>query len=176
MRTVLYSRTWLSGLLLAAAGVLAVHPVLAGSCVGAVDINGAGTATFFQPFATASNDARTTSIYLASEFGCDGGPISAMEYYLSTIAGQAMNNLTIRLRHTTASSYSVGAFDNTDWTIVYQANATISTTGWHIFDFSAPFIWDGVRNLEVDVSFNNSGTARRGSPTTLSVPPSAPCT
>jgi hypothetical protein len=150
------------GLLLAAAGVLAARPALADSCVGAVDINGAGTTTFFQPFATASNDARTTSIYLASEFGCDGGPISAIEYYLSTIPGQAMNNLTIRVRHTTASAYSVGAFDNAGWTVVYQANTTITTTGWYVFNFSTPFNWDGVRNLEVDVSFNNSTHSTSG--------------
>lgn len=125
-------------------------------CSGDFDIDGSGTATWNYPLSTYYHDARTTSIYLASEFGCDGGDINAMKYYVSSYSTQTMYTFTIRMRHTALSSYSSGTFENTGWTTVYQSNVTLSAAGWYTFTFSTPFTWNGTSNLEVDVCFNNS--------------------
>jgi len=46
--------------------------------------------------------------------------------------------------------------------MVYQANQTISTTGWYTFTFTTPFVWNGTQNVEVDVCFNNSSYSSSG--------------
>ena len=132
-----------------------------GPCVGDKDINGVATTTWDQPFKVYYKDSRTTSLYLASEFGCDGGPISGMRYYVATMpaGGYMMNTLTIRLKHTDLSVLTSTTFDNTGWTICYQANTLIPATGWYTFTFTTPFTYDslgGTQNLLVDVCFNNS--------------------
>ena len=126
------------------------------------DIDGTSTTTWNYPLSRSNHDARTTSIYLASELNCDAGSIQAMRYYVSTVPGAVMNTFTIRMRHTTASTYADGTFENDNWTTVYQTNQTISGTGWYTFTFTTPFVWDGVQNLEVDVCFNNSTTSTDG--------------
>jgi hypothetical protein len=152
-------------------GALTVLPMSAdvtagerGSCVGDKDINGAGTAAWTYTLNTYWHDRRSTTIYLASEFGCDtGGPISGLRYYVSAVPGMMMTDLTIRLRHTTATGYtSPYAFTNDGWTVCYEANTTITATGWYTFTFTTPFAYDGVSNLEVDVSFNNAGYLGQG--------------
>lgn len=134
------------------------------ACVGDKDINGVGTTTFEMPFATYWQDGRTTSIYLASEFACDGGPISGMKYYVTTVPGQMMSSFMIRLRHTTATEYLASpGFDNTDWTIVYgPVDLTVGATGWFTFPFDTVFNYNGVDNLEVDVTFNNASYTTYG--------------
>ena len=71
-----------------------------------------------------------------------------------------MNNLTIRLKHTTLTVLTSNTFDNAGWTICYQADTTIpAATGWYTFTLTTPFTYDslgGTQNLLVDVSFNNS--------------------
>ena len=129
------------------------------ACTGDKDIDGVGTATWDQPFKVYYKDSRTTSLYLASEFGCDGGPISGMRYYIATYptGGYMMNNLTIRLKHTTATTLTSTTFDNSGWTVCYQASTLIpAAAGWYTFTFTTPFTYVGGQNLLVDVSFNNS--------------------
>ncbi len=138
------------------------------ACVGDKDINGVGTTAWTYTLNVYYKNRRSTSIYLASEFGCsDGGPISAIRYYVSVVPAVPMVNLMVRVRHTTLTTYpSTGAcFDNSGWTVVYgPLDTTISTTGWYTIPFAAPFMYNGTDNLEVDVTigtiptYNNSGT------------------
>ncbi len=135
-----------------------------GVCVGDKDIDGAGTTAWGYTLNVYYKNRRSTTIYLASEFGCDGGPISGVRYYVSQVPALQMPNLLIRLRHTTATAYSVACFDNTGWTDCYgPTNTTITQIGWYTFMFATPFEYNGIDNLEVDVSlgtlpeYNNSG-------------------
>ena len=77
---------------------------------------------------------------------------------MESLPGQTMNNFTLRMQPTTLSSYSSYAWQGTGWTTVYQSNQTISSTGWTTFNFTTPFKYDGVSNLMVDFSFNNSSS------------------
>jgi hypothetical protein len=120
---------------------------------------GTGTISTWQyPINTNRDDARTQSIYLAGEIG---GPriITALAIDVVTIPDMAMNNFTIRMKPTAKSNYNTSNnFETTGWTTVYQANQTISTTGWKQFNFVTPFNFnyaDG-NNVMVDISFNNS--------------------
>lgn len=125
---------------------------------------GTGTGPSAYPFKTASHDARTQTIYLQSEVGA-AQQFSGLSLNVATTPGQTLNNFTIRLKHTTTSSYNnnnSATWDSTGWTIVYQGNATISQTGWVEFPFTTPFNYDGTQNLMVDISFNNTTNSSDG--------------
>ncbi len=124
-------------------------------------ITGSGTSNWTQPINTFWHDERTQSIYLASEIG-QSARLTALSFYVTTVPGQTMNNWTIRMKHTGLASYTSPAWESTGWTTVYQSNETITTTGWVTFVFSTPFDYDGVSNLMVDFSFNNSSWTSPG--------------
>lgn len=118
---------------------------------------GTGTLQWEFPFATYFHDARTQSIYLPAEVG-PAGPLTSLALDVAVLPGQTMNNFTIRLKHTTKEGYSAGNLQNwesTGWTTVYQNTKTITSTGWNWSVFTTPFVYDGVSNLMVDISFNN---------------------
>lgn len=116
---------------------------------------GEGTYDWNYPLSTYYHDARTQSIYLASEIGGSCNIIS-LSLNVSAKPGQTMNNFTIRLRHTDLDSYSSPVkWESTNWTTVFQDNVTITETGWNEFVFTTPFAYNDSQNLMVDISFNN---------------------
>ena len=131
-------------------------------CYGDIDIDGIGTTTWNYPLSTYYHDARVSSIYLASEFGCIGGDITSMQYYVSTVPGQEMNAFTIRMKHITSDSYLSSNFETSGWTTVYQAIETINAAGWHTFNFTTPFNFNGIDNIELDVCYNNDSYTTDG--------------
>lgn len=132
---------------------LATTPASLGPTVGT------DTASWSLPMYTGYHDARTQVIYLASELG-GAKRLSGLRLYVDTPGGITMNNWTIRLKPTTQSYFSTSAWEGSGWTIVQQSNLPAPTTaGWVTFNFSAPFDYDGVSNLIVDFSFNNSSNA-----------------
>jgi len=116
---------------------------------------GTGTGTWNWPLSAYFHDARTQTIYLAGDIGMPCR-INALALYVVTTPGQTLNYFTIRMKHTPLSSYSSGQWESTGWTTVYQTNQIVGSTGWITFTFSTPFDYDGVNNLMVDISFNNT--------------------
>ena len=129
---------------------------------------GTGTSTWSHPMRTDYHDSRTQVIYLAGEIGMRG-TITALALDVTTPPGQTLNNWTIRMKHTTLSEYATCELDATGWTVVYQKDEPVGGTGWRTFKFSTPFEYNGVDNLLVDFSHNDSsytssGTCRYSSP------------
>ena len=123
---------------------------------------GDGTGTWNHPMSTYFHDARTQVIYLDSELG-SAGEINSLSLDVSDIPGQTMNNFTIRMKHTGMDSYgSSPSWEGSGWTVVYQNNESIGSTGWVTFDFSTSFDYNGTDNLMVDISFNNSSYSSDG--------------
>jgi len=128
---------------------------------GQIDI-GSGASSWDYPLHTYYHDARTQVIYLSSEIG-GPMPLDALALDVASLPGQTMANWTIRMKHTVLSDYSGGAqWEGTGWTTVYQNSETVSATGWVTFNFATPFIYNGVDNLMVDFSFNNSSWTSSG--------------
>jgi len=124
---------------------------------------GTGTGTWNYPLRTNYHDARTQVIYLASQVGT-AGSIKKLKLYVTQTPGQTMNNFTIRMKHFTGNSYPPNSWEgpSSGWTTVYQANTTISSTGWYTFNLTTPFLYNGTSNLLVDYSFNNSSFTSDG--------------
>jgi hypothetical protein len=125
-------------------------------------IIGTGLQDWSYPLATFYHDARTQTLYLADEIG-GAHNLNALALYVTDEPGQMMTNFTIRMKHTDLSVYGVSPiWESSGWTTVYQANQSITTTGWVQFNFTTPFVYNGTQNLMVDISFNNSSYTNDG--------------
>jgi hypothetical protein len=82
---------------------------------------------------------------------------------VTTLPGQTLENWTVRLKHTGLSSYpATPEWENTGWTIAYQADLAPGQVGWRTFVFTTPFAYNGTDNLLVDFSFNNASWSTDG--------------
>jgi len=122
---------------------------------------GTGTSTWSYPMYTFYHDSRTQVIYLSDEIGT-AGTITNLALDVTTIPGQTMNDWTIRMNHTTMSTYTTPSLEATGWTVVYQSHETIDSTGSQWFEFSMPFDYNGTDNLLVDFGHNNDSYTTYG--------------
>ena len=117
---------------------------------------GTGTNEWSQyPFNYLWCQVRVQTIYPAAQLG---GPRTLDHLEIHTLLYPTeTENWTIRLRHTPLDAYPEGAtWDNEGWSVVCQTNVTVGLKdGWERFEFTAPFEYNGVDNLMVDLSFNN---------------------
>ncbi len=132
------------------------------SCYSFTTLNefivGDGTSMInYAPFYTYYHDNRTQVIYQTSDLGNVPFTINTIGINVTDLPGSVMNSFTIRMKHTSKEDYETSAvFENTGWTVVYQANQNISQTGWIDFDLAEAFEYNGTDNLMLDISFNNS--------------------
>lgn len=118
-----------------------------------------GTANYnaVQPFRSSYFDARTQILYSAAELSALGffaGNITSIGFTVTTKNSiQPFNGFTIKLKNTSTSSISFGPFEG-GATQVYSANYT-TVLGLNTIPI-APFAWDGVSNLLVDICWDNT--------------------
>jgi len=105
------------------------------------------------PFGTYYEDGRTSYLILASELQALGaaGSILSLAFDVSQVDPATMNGFNLKIGHTTATSLSAFVPGLTN---VYSGTH-VATSGWNNFTFSAPFAWDGVSNVVVEVCFDN---------------------
>ncbi|MCZ7606421.1 MAG: choice-of-anchor D domain-containing protein [Planctomycetota bacterium] len=119
-------------------------------------------------FNTWWHDCRTESLYLASELMAAGAPgaapISAIAFKCSELPGKNLENLRIRIKHTTATSVTTGW--QTGFTQVYGpttlAPSAFTVGGWYTFTFTTPFMWDGSSNLVIDYTIDGTSYVTGG--------------
>ena len=125
--------------------------------VGEADVTvGGGTVPRPYPFGTGYHDARTQVIYPANELG-GARRILGLALDMALPPGQVLNRWTIRMKHTSLGNYTDSGWESDGWLAVYQGNETVTQDhGWVSFIFQTPFDYNGVNNLMIDFSFNNS--------------------
>ena len=122
---------------------------------------GNGTINWDYPFYTYYHDARTQIIYLSSEIG-SAFTIRKIAFNVTQVPGQTMNNFVIRMKHTSLPSYITGNFDNSSYTMCLNTNLNITTTGWVEIPLTTQFNYNGVDNLIIDISFDNTSYTSSG--------------
>jgi hypothetical protein len=116
---------------------------------------GGGSALWQFPLFTLYEDARTQTIYPQRLVG-EAGRITGLALDVTQLPAQTMTRWTIRMKHTPLTTYPLTpAWETAGWTVVYQNDETVASTGWTLFPFSTPFDYNGSDNLMVDFSFNN---------------------
>ncbi|MFA6950638.1 MAG: GEVED domain-containing protein, partial [Lentimicrobiaceae bacterium] len=117
---------------------------------------GTGTITKSYPYYTFYEDARTQIIYTAAEITAAGGvpgKITALGFNVSSRDAEPMYGFSIDMQNYAGSTISAAV--TSGWTNVYSGTYTIPSTGWHMINFTTPFIWDGTSNLLINVCFDN---------------------
>lgn len=124
---------------------------------------GTGTgSTGTAPYGTYYMDERAQFIITKSELQNAGWTSSAnvlksLAFNVYSASSQTMYNFTIKIRHTTASSFGSSSFLSTSgMTTVYSGNVSVTSTGWKTHTFSTPFTYNGTDNLLIDICWNNS--------------------
>jgi len=135
---------------------------------------GAGTTTTDYFLYTYYHDSRSQMIFLASELGA-AGSITNIAFYMTQVPSPStLNALTVRLKHTSLSSYAGASFETAGWHTGYSANRNLTglANTWVNLPINPPFAYDGTRNLLVDFSFNNSSYKTSGKVRYTSTSPS----
>jgi trimeric autotransporter adhesin len=127
--------------------------------IGAGDFGG-----YFQPFRSNFQKARSQYIYLASEFTAAGfaaGNITAVGFNVTTKTSTLpYTGLTISFKNTASTSFSVLAFETGTVAGYSQDYSTIA--GMNTLTLTAPFTWDGVSNVLVEICYDNAAVSGGG--------------
>ncbi len=122
---------------------------------------GNGTGTTTTPYGTYYMDGKTQYIITKAELTAAGYTstnkiIKSLGFNVASASSQVMNGFTIKIGHTTASSFASSSFySNTGMTTVYSGNVT-AAAGWKTHTFTTPFTYNGTDNLLVEICFDNS--------------------
>ncbi len=123
---------------------------------------GSGSVLSNIPFASPDGDSRTQFFWEASELtsaGLFAGEITGMRLNFQSTGGE-LSKLMIRIKRTNLDSITAGDIQNSGFTEVYYRNTMFYNTGWNTIPFTFPFLWDGISNIIIDISYqdNNSAT------------------
>lgn len=123
---------------------------------------GSGTAaTATAPYGTYYMDEKVQFIITKAELTAAGytstnNILRSLAFNVYAASSQTMNGFSIKMRHTTAGSFSSSSYySSTSMTTVYTANY-IASTGWNTHTFTSPFTYNGTGNILVEICWNNS--------------------
>ncbi|MCX6297435.1 MAG: peptide-N-glycosidase F-related protein [Bacteroidetes bacterium] len=119
---------------------------------------GSGITNDAFPFGASTPVSRTQYLWKASEItaaGMSAGNITGLQFYLQTLGAQ-MQNMTIKIKAVALDSLTQASFDNSGLTTVYSQNTLFNTLGWNSLQLTTPFNWDGVSNLLIDITYQNT--------------------
>ena len=120
----------------------------------------ATTGTNVTPFKTFWMDGRSQYIIYPDELQTLLGSnapslISAVAFNVGTAAAQGMNDFTVKAGNV-ATIPTTGFITSTGFATVYNNTVYNAVTGWNLYNFTTPVLWDGVSNLVIEVCYNNT--------------------
>ena len=110
---------------------------------------------------TSAHDSRVQLIYTAAELGATPKLLGTLLSYPVATSGQTLTNFKVRLKHTTLENFDGQSWEENGWKEVYSISS-YTTSNFFWGTFTQPFAYDGVRNLMIDISFDNSSTSTPG--------------
>lgn len=90
--------------------------------------------------------------------GLSAGPINSVAFDVVTGSTVARNNFRVYIGNTTQSTATTTHVPVSDLTLVYSNAAQTVTPGINTYNFTTPFVWDGVSNILVQTVFSNGGS------------------
>lgn len=109
------------------------------------------------PAGNGSPLGRIQYLWTAAELtaaGFTAGDITGIGLDLSS-AGPALENLRIRIGHTTQNNLSSNTPVLSGLSQVYYLSTALPSTGLQRFNFHTPFNWDGISNVVIEYSYSN---------------------
>jgi len=120
--------------------------------------SGTDTEIFAIPFGATNPVSRSQFLWKASELAASGmgaGNITGMQFYILT-QGNNLKGLSIRVKATTLDSLTESTFQSDGFTEVYKHTTQFASSGWNSLQFTTPFIWDGISNLIIEITYDNA--------------------
>ena len=121
-------------------------------------IVGSGSLNMNTVLPTGASDGRAQFLYKAAELssaGLTSGDITGLRLNLSAL-GASVNNLRIKLKHSSLDSLTPLEHEESGFTEVYHYHKTFAGTGWNDLQFTSPFNWNGTDNIVVEFSFDRA--------------------
>jgi len=113
------------------------------------------------PFAQLWEGARTQYLIKPADLNAAGiyaGSLTSLSFNVSTKSSTfPYTNYTISIGSTAVAS--LAAIQTSTLTPVYGPSSYSSVAGANTFNFTTPYVWDGVSNLLVDICFSNDPTS-----------------
>ncbi|MFN5183480.1 MAG: M43 family zinc metalloprotease [Bacteroidota bacterium] len=82
--------------------------------------------------------------------------LKSLSFNVSQASSQVMNSFTIKMKHTSSSSFSSTSFlSSTGMTTVFSGNVT-AVAGWNTHNFTTNFNYNGSSNVLIEICWNNS--------------------
>lgn len=110
---------------------------------------GSGTSTQTYPLDRFYNYSTHESVYLASEIG-RAGIIQSLGFEKASGADvNSITNVSVYMKHTTATALSTGSYSNTGYTLVFSGSFPNNSSGWMEVELQNRFNYDGLSNLSI---------------------------
>ena len=125
-------------------------------------LSGAGattSATYSNPFYSLWSNAHNQHLVLASELQAAGmvaGNITALGINISSAGSLPMLDFSMKIAQTSATDLT--NFVSPTFSTVYTSASLLPTTGVNTLTFTAPFNWDGVSNIVVEICHGNAAS------------------
>ncbi len=119
---------------------------------------GSGSINITEPLSTQLASGRGQYLFTASELSSAGlviGEINKLKLDVHS-SGESIKNFTIKIKHTSLTEITPAFYEKDSLFEVYSSNSTGILIGQQSFNFTSPFIWDGVSNIVIDISFTNN--------------------
>jgi hypothetical protein len=119
---------------------------------------GSGSVVSAHPFSSAQPQSRTQYLWKASELlaaGMQAGNITSLRFNLQS-AGSAMQNLFIRMKHSSLDSLTATSFERSGLALTFSDDVIFSSAGWQTINLTYPFNWNGTSNLVIDIAYTNT--------------------
>ncbi len=119
---------------------------------------GTGAITSVHPFNSSNPQSRTQYLWKASELtlaGVHAGNITNLRLNV-VVLGSRMDNLTIRFKNSVMTTLIPSTYETTNLVTAYSDTVSFAATGWNFINLRHPFVWDGVSNLVMDISYTNA--------------------
>ena len=110
-------------------------------------------------------------LYLASELTeqglINGSEINSIAFDIATVNSNGIcNDFRIKIGNTNLSAVTSTFQNSANLQTVYNQTFTPTQTGWVTFNFTTPFVWDGVSNIIIETA-HNAGNSGNGSGTNI---------
>jgi hypothetical protein len=108
------------------------------------------------PFYTFYMDSRTDILLLSSEMKIYSGLryLLSIGFHVKSNMLQVMQGFKIKMQNTTINS--ITSFTGSGWTTVYDGTYFVPDTGWQYINLQYPFVYEGNKNLLIEICYNNS--------------------
>jgi len=119
---------------------------------------GTGSNAITHPLKSSNANGKSQYLWKATELttaGLTAGSIDKLKLDLSAL-GSNLNNLTIKMKHTSLNALGDTTYEKTGFTEVYNFNTSMGPIGINTINLTNAFTWDGVSNIVVEFCFSNA--------------------